>query len=63
VIRTRLPAISIEHLYISPEHNFFGRHGQSAGTYPLREIAEIECGAGHGVCGDRFFDYKEDYKG
>jgi len=58
-----MPPMSIEHLYISPGHNFFGRHGLSAGLNPLQEVAEIECVAGHGVRGDRFFDYKEDYKG
>ncbi len=55
--------MSIERLYISPGHNFFGRHGLPAGSNPLQEVAEIECVAGHGVRGDRFFDYKEDYKG
>ena len=58
-----MPPISIERLYISPGHNFFGRHGLSAGINPLQEVGEIECIAGHGVRGDRFFDYKEDYKG
>jgi MOSC domain-containing protein YiiM len=58
-----MASISIEHLYISPGHNFFGHHGQPAGTNPLREVEVIECVAGRGVRGDRFFDYKEDYKG
>lgn len=58
-----MTSISIEHLYISPGHNFFGHHGQPAGKNPLEELAAIECVAGRGVRGDRFFDYKEDYKG
>ena len=58
-----MPPLSIEHLYISPGHNFFGRHGLSPGINPLQEVAKIECFAGRGVRGDRFFDYKEDYKG
>jgi len=58
-----MPPISIEHLHISPGHNFFGHHGQPAGTNPLQEFASIECVAGRGVRGDRFFDYKEGYKG
>ena len=24
---------------------------------------QVECAAGRGICGDRFFDYKENYKG
>jgi len=55
--------ISIEHLFISPGHNFFGHHGQHAGTNPAQKMLEIECVARRGVRGDRFFDYKEDYKG
>jgi MOSC domain len=55
--------ITIRHLFISPGHNFFGHHGEEAGKSPLYEVDEIECVAGHGVRGDRFFDYSEDYKG
>jgi MOSC domain-containing protein YiiM len=55
--------ITIRHLFISPGHNFFGHHGEEAGRSPQQELNEIECVAGHGVRGDRFFDYREDYKG
>ena len=55
--------MNIQHLFISPGHNFFGHHGEEAGKNPLDEVREIECVAGHGIRGDRFFDYKEDYKG
>lgn len=58
-----MASISIRHLYISPGHNFFGHHGQPAGTNPLLELAVIECVAGRGIRGDRFFDYKDDYAG
>jgi MOSC domain-containing protein YiiM len=50
-------------LYISPGHNFFGHHEQPPGEYPLLEQTEIHCVAGRGIVGDRFFDYKKDYKG
>jgi MOSC domain-containing protein YiiM len=56
-------AISISHIYISPGHNFFGHHGQPAGSNPVLEVQQIECVADRGVRGDRFFDYKESYKG
>lgn len=56
-------AVTIRQLFISPGHNFFGHHGEVAGKNPLLEVGEIECVAGHGVRGDRFFDYKENYKG
>ena len=55
--------MKVRYLYISPGHNFFGRQGQPAGEFPLVECAEIRCVAGRGITGDRFFDFKEDYKG
>ena len=55
--------VSIRHLYISPEHNFFGYHGMEPGKSPIIEVQEVECVAGRGIRGDRFFDYREDYKG
>lgn len=57
-----MPAI-LERLYLSPGHNFFGHHGQPAGTHPAAEVAELDCRAGRGIAGDRFFDYKPDYAG
>lgn len=58
-----LDCMKICHLYISPGHKYFGHHGQPAGDDPIFEVAEIECIAGCGVKGDRFFNYKENYKG
>lgn len=55
--------IRIKHLFISPGHNFFGHHGQEPGEHPMRECNEIKCVAGRGIEGDRFFDFKENYKG
>lgn len=53
----------VEHLFISPGHNFFGHHDQPAGEHATSAVDQIECVAGRGIRGDRFFDYKEDYKG
>ena len=55
--------IFLQHLYISPAHNFFGHYGQLAGHHPILEMPRIRCLAGRGVIGDRFFDFKESYKG
>ncbi len=55
--------VHIHHIYISPEHNYFGHHGQGAGEYEAVECAEVSCVAGSGIAGDRFFNYKPDYKG
>jgi MOSC domain-containing protein YiiM len=55
--------LEICQLYISPGHNFFGHHGQEPDEHLAIEVPSIECVAGHGIRGDRFFDYKENYKG
>jgi len=55
--------IRIEHLFISPGHNFFGHHGQPPGEHPGRAVEQVECVAGRGLRGDRFFDYRENYQG
>ncbi|MEY2560281.1 MAG: hypothetical protein QOG51_696 [Verrucomicrobiota bacterium] len=53
----------IRQIFISPGHNYFGHHGKPPDEYPLIEVPRIECVAGHGIRGDRFYDYKDDYKG
>ena len=50
-------------LCISPGHNFFGHHQKPPGDHETVEVEEIECVAGRGIRGDRFFDFKENYKG
>lgn len=58
-----MSAMEICHLYISPGHNFVGHHGGEPDNHPAIEVSKIECVAGRGIRGDRFFDYKDDYKG
>ena len=53
----------IRQIFISPGHNYFGRHGKPPDDYPLVEVPRIDCVAGHGIRGDRFYDYKDNYKG
>jgi MOSC domain-containing protein YiiM len=55
--------VEICHLYISAGHNFVGHHGREPDNFPMIEVPEVECVAGRGLRGDRYFDHKEDYKG
>ena len=55
--------VVLSHLFLSPGHNYFGHHGQAAGGHPMLAVDALECVAGRGLRGDRFFDYKPDYKG
>jgi MOSC domain-containing protein YiiM len=55
--------VFIRQIFISPGHNYFGHHGRLPDEHPLVEVDRIDCVAGHGIRGDRFYDYKERYKG
>jgi len=55
--------VVIRQIFISPGHNYFGHAGREPDDYPLQEVDSIECVAGHGIRGDRFYDYKDNYKG
>lgn len=60
---TVVQQIRIEQIFISPGHNFFGHHGRSAGNFQTVEVKEVECVAGKGLAGDRFFGFKANHKG
>ncbi|HWI57131.1 MAG TPA: MOSC domain-containing protein [Bacillota bacterium] len=55
--------IRVHQLFVSAGHNFFGHHGKPPGEHPMLEVDQIDCVADRGIRGDRFFDYKENYKG
>lgn len=55
--------IRLRHIFISPGHNFFGHHGGPAGDSPAMEVPAVECIAGCGLRGDRFFRHQPNYKG
>ena len=55
--------MQIRQIFISRGHNYFGHHGKPPDDYPLVEVSTIECVTGRGIRGDRFFDYRDNYKG
>jgi MOSC domain-containing protein YiiM len=55
--------IRIQHLYYSPGHNFYGHHGKPPDRHAMVECRELQCVAGRGIVGDRFFDHQPDYCG
>ena len=55
--------IEVLRLFVSPGHNYFGHHGRPSGENPSIEVDAVECVAGRGLRGDRYFDHKQDYKG
>jgi len=60
---TRQDGPRIRHIFISPGHNYRGHHGGPAGTNPITEVDSVECVAGQGLQGDRYFAEQEDSKG
>ena len=55
--------IELVHLFVSEGHNFSGRHGKGALNHEIEDRDVIDCVAGRGIRGDRYYDHKENYKG
>ena len=55
--------VQIRFLFTSGGHSFIGRHGKEPAPHEMTEQTSIECVAGKGILGDRFFDFKPNYKG
>lgn len=55
--------MKIEAIYVSPGHDFYGRYGMERLNHGVNSLESVSCVAGKGLEGDRFFDYKENFKG
>ena len=53
----------IRHIFISPGHNFVGHHGKPPSEHATLDVREAHLLAGRGIEGDRYLDFKDDYKG
>lgn len=53
----------IRAIYISSGHDFIGRHKKGRLDHGIQKVDTIECVAGSGLKGDRFFNHKDNYKG
>lgn len=58
-----MPALALQHIYVSDGHSYFGRHGRPSLPRTIQAVPAVECVAGRGLRGDRFFDHKSNYKG
>lgn len=58
-----MPSLKIHHLFTSPGHNYYGRHGKKSEGHDITGHESIELVAGKGIPGDRFYGWKDDYKG
>ena len=53
----------VDRCCVSPGHNFVGHHGKPPGEHPAQAVERIECVAGRGIRGDRYFDAGSGAKG
>jgi MOSC domain-containing protein YiiM len=55
--------IRIRHLFVSSGHNYVGHHEKPPGEHTMVEVEQVQCVAGKGILGDRYFGFKDGYKG
>jgi len=55
--------IELLKLYRSPGHSYKGRHGLESLDVGMELSERFELVAGSGIVGDRYFDFKPDFKG
>lgn len=55
--------VRLRNIYISPGHDYWGRHGAGRLQHGIMDVPEVDCVAGKGLVGDRYFGYRADYKG
>lgn len=48
--------ILVHDIWISPGHDFKGRHGKGRHNHGMRRVSEALCEAGRGLAGDRYHD-------
>lgn len=56
-------AVTIKEIWISPGHDFVGRHGKGRLAHGVTAVDSVRCVTGSGLEGDRYFGHREDYKG
>jgi MOSC domain-containing protein YiiM len=50
-------------IFVSGGHDYWGRHGEGRMQHGIQSVAEVECVAGMGLRGDRYFGVRPNYKG
>lgn len=60
VVRTDF---EIRHLFVSSGHNYVGHHEKPPSEHATVEVDQVQCVTGKGIVGDRYFGFKNGYKG
>ncbi|MEK7953282.1 MOSC domain-containing protein [Luteolibacter soli] len=51
------------HIFVSAGHDYWGRNGEGRMQHGISDLPEVECIAGKGLVGDRYFNSRPDAKG
>lgn len=60
---TPLQTAELHYIYISAGHDYYGRQGEGRLQHGITSVREVECVAGKGLRGDRYFDQRPDATG
>ena len=60
---TDVEPATIESIYISPGHSYWTRRGEPKLQHAAVPVDQVECVAGRGIVGDRYFDKRPGHKG
>lgn len=62
---TPAPELSarLHFIFVSPGHDYWGKQGEGRLQNGIQSLREVECVAGKGLRGDRYFGYRPDFKG
>jgi hypothetical protein len=55
-------SITLEHIYVSPGHNYFGKPKDGPGLHPTTDVEKVEVRAGRGLVGDRYYSVPAHYE-
>lgn len=47
--------VRLAHIFVSPDHNYFGKPKDGPGLHPTHDVAEVQARAGRGLVGDRYY--------
>lgn len=51
------------HIFTSPGHDYWGKMGEGRMQHGIRSLTEVECVAGMGLRGDRYFNARPNARG
>lgn len=54
--------ITLEHIYISPGHNYFGKPKDGPGAHGTTDMDSVEARLGRGLVGDRYYGVPAHYE-